>query len=230
MQIALLSDIHANPDALTPVLQSVHDLGIKEIILSGDLVGYYYGSSEVMNLLNAFKVYFCQGNHEVMLGQSMDSKVLENKIKETYGSSLVIAQSQLTEIQLNYLLKASHPLRVNIGNRKILVSHGSPWNINEYIYPNCDSATKNRFLDYPETIFILGNTHYQMKLHVEDKLIINPGSVGQSRARFGYAEWATLDLSSLETKFYSTKYPTSRLIQQCQSIDPDCSLLLKHLQ
>jgi predicted phosphodiesterase len=230
MQIALLSDIHSNPDALLPVVKSINQFGIREIIVCGDLVGYYYGSSEVMKLLEGFRVYFCKGNHEIMLAQSISSKDSKYEIKKTYGSSLIMAQSQLTETQLEFLLSAEHPLRVNMGDRSLLVSHGSPWNINEYIYPDCDITTINRFLEYSETIFVLGNTHHQMKLQIGDKLIINPGSVGQSRTNFGYAEWATLDLSTLETKFYATKYKTRRLVKQCKSIDPECSLLLKHLQ
>lgn len=230
MRVALLSDIHANQDALMPVLESIKELGLKEIIISGDLVGYYYGTSEVLKLLSSFTVYFCKGNHEDMLAKSMSSNLFEKEVKATYGSSLIIARSKLSGYELEYLVTAPHPLHLNIGNRSLLVSHGSPWNINEYIYPDADLSKIDMFLEYPEDIFILGNTHYPMKIQIKNKLIINPGSVGQSRTNFGYADWATLDLSSLETKFYSTKYSTTRLIQECESIDPQCNLLVKHLK
>jgi putative phosphoesterase len=230
MRVALLSDIHANQDALIPVLKSIEVMGLNEIIISGDLVGYYYGTSEVLKLLSSFKVYFCKGNHENLLHKSISSNLSQKEIKATYGSSLILAQSQLTGPDLEYLMGAPHPLRLKIGDRSMLISHGSPWNIDEYIYPDADLSIFDRFLQYQEEIFILGNTHYPMKIQIKDKLIINPGSVGQSRINFGYADWATLDLSSLETKFYSTKYSTTRLIQECESIDPQCTLLVRHLK
>jgi putative phosphoesterase len=230
MRVALLSDIHANQDALMPVLESIKELGLNEIIISGDLVGYYYGTPEVLKLLSTFTVYFCKGNHENMLAKSISSNSFEEEVKSTYGSSLIIAQAKLSDSQLEYLIGAPHPLHLNIGNRSLLVSHGSPWNIDEYIYPDADLSIIDRFLKYPEDIFILGNTHYPMRIQIESKLIINPGSVGQSRANFGYADWATLDLSNLESKFYSTKYSTTRLIQECESIDPQCNLLVRHLK
>jgi putative phosphoesterase len=230
MRVALLSDIHANRDALMPVLDTVNELGLKDLIVSGDLVGYYYGTSEVLELLSYYNVYFCRGNHENMLAKLMSSEIFDKEIRASYGSSLIMARSELTDTQLKFLVEATHPLRLEIGGRSLLVSHGSPWNIDDYIYPDSNFLTINRFLGYEEDVFILGNTHHQMKIQIKDKLIVNPGSVGQSRVKFGYAEWATLDLSSLETKFYSTKYSTTRLIQECKSIDPECSLLVRHLK
>lgn len=230
MRVALLSDIHANQDALRPVLKSIEQMGLDEIIISGDLVGYYYGICEVLDLLSSFKVHFCKGNHENMLYKLMGSTVSQEQIKATYGSSLVMAASQLSRSDLDYLIGAPHPLNLKFGYKSVLISHGSPWNIDEYIYPDADFTTFDKFLQYQQDIFILGNTHYPMKRQIEDKLIINPGSVGQSRVKVGYADWATLDLSNLETKFYSTKYSTSRLIKECQRIDPQCTLLIRHLK
>ena len=38
--IAIVSDIHANLEALTAVLEDIESKGIKDIICAGDIVGY----------------------------------------------------------------------------------------------------------------------------------------------------------------------------------------------
>jgi predicted phosphodiesterase len=229
MRVALLSDIHANKAALIPVLQDITKLNIKHLIISGDLVGYYYDIKEVLDMLNSFTLFFCKGNHEVMLENLINNKISRSELKLKYGSSLFMAESELNSSQINFLTKSDHPLEINLDGKAILVSHGAPWDINQYIYRTNIQGFYNKFDSYNHQIFVIGNTHYQMELQYGQKLIINPGSVGQSRKNFGYAEWAMLDLESMQTEFFSIKYSTKKLIDQCRKIDPDCQLLTKHL-
>ena len=229
MRVALLSDIHANKAALIPVLKEIRNLRIQNIIIAGDLIGYYYDIKEVLDMLESFTIFFCKGNHEVMFEDIINYKIDKSELISKYGSSLIFAKSELDAAQINFLTKSSHPLEVSLEGVNILVSHGAPWDINEYIYRhNMDNFYK-KFDSYKHQIFVLGNTHHQMKIEIEKKLIINPGSVGQSRKNFGYADWATLDLQTMYTEFYSTRYSTKKLIDQCRMIDPGCPLLIKHL-
>ena len=229
MLVALLSDIHGNDLALYPVLQKIKKMKIDNIIISGDLVGYYYNIIKVLKMLSDFQIYFCRGNHEEMFLKLIKEEVDLEFLTSTYGSSLIKAKSDLSESQIDFLTSAIHPLEINLGGRSILVSHGAPWNINEYIYPDNFEKYEDRFQAFGQEIFILGNTHYQMGIKHSNKIYINPGSVGQSRKNFGSADWAVIDLSNFSTQFFSTKYPTEDLISQCKHFDPNCHLLTKHL-
>lgn len=229
MRVALLSDIHANKAALNPVLKNIVKLRIQHLIISGDLVGYYYDIKEVLEMLNPFTLFFCKGNHEVMLENLINNKVDKTELKAKYGSSLLLAESELNSAQISFLTESDHPLEITLEGKKILVSHGAPWDINAYLYINDIEDYDKKFDSYNHQIFIIGNTHRQMKYQIEQKIIINPGSVGQSRKNFGYAEWAVLDLETMHTEFFSTKYSTKKLIDQCRKNDPNCPLLTKHL-
>lgn len=229
MRIAILSDIHANKAALIPVLHDVTKLNIQHLIISGDLVGYYYDIKEVLDMLNPFTLFFCKGNHEVMFENLVNFKIDRRELRSKYGSSLFMAESELNSDQIDFLTKSDHPLEVTLEGKNILVSHGAPWDINEYIYGNTIKDSYKKFDSYSHQIFVIGNTHHQMEFQFGQKLIINPGSVGQSRKNYGYAEWAMLDLETMQTEFFSTEYSTKKLIDQCRKIDPDCQLLTKHL-
>jgi putative phosphoesterase len=229
MRIALLSDIHSNKAALKPVLQEISELRIQNIIISGDLLGYYYDIIEVLNMLDPFTIFFCKGNHELMFENLINFKIDKIELKSKYGSSLLRAENELNSDQINFLTNSDHPLELTLEGKRILVSHGAPWDINEYIYQDNFALLYKKFISYNYQIFILGNTHHQMKIEIDKKIFINPGSVGQSRKNFGYAEWATLDLENMKIDFFSTRYPTEELIEQCKTIDPSCFLLTRHL-
>ena len=63
----------------------------------------------------------------------------------------------------------------------------------------------------------------------KDKLIINPGSIGQSRTDPGMAQWAELDTENLDLTFRSVPYDTSRILKSCERYDPENLSLQKAL-
>jgi predicted phosphodiesterase len=122
-----------------------------------------------------------------------------------------------------------HPLPIELDERRILISHGSPWDINEYLYPNVDLKVWDRFDEYDFEVFVVGHTHHQMIKRIGNKVVINPGSVGQSRSTKGSADWALLSLADLSVTFHSTPYNSRPLLEQCQKLDPGLQLLSRHL-
>lgn len=229
MKLAILSDIHGNQYALNKVLSEIKLQNIDTLIVAGDTVGYYYGVKDVLNMLADFKVFFTKGNHEIMLEQLKHNPEIELELKNKYGSSLQRALDSLSENEVDQLLNVEHPKSIAIENLKILISHGSPWDINQYLYPDSNKSVWDNFLRYKEDIFIVGHTHYQHIEKVGDKIIINPGSVGQNRKKSGLADWAVFETESLSVTYYSTPYSIEKLINECESIDPDITLLTKQL-
>lgn len=228
MKVGLLADIHANSDALSAVVSELNRLGVSTVIVAGDSVGYYYNILEVRQLLVEFKVFEILGNHEELL-LTLDSEDFKT-YEANYGSGLRRNSSDLAKIKNSYINQLKHPLFLTIENCRILVSHGAPWSIDEYLHPNSDEKVWERFKKYDAEFFILGHTHHQMIKRLGSKLIVNPGSVGQSRNYLATADWATLDLSDNAVTFYSTRYETTNLLKQCQEFDPNLRVLTKHLR
>jgi putative phosphoesterase len=225
MRIALLSDIHGNIDALDVCLNSVRGSGCTEILIAGDMVGYYYDVESVMSLLSKYSYEFVIGNHEIMLRELMENPSLSQSIRTMYGSALDIALTKLSSSQLEFLCNAPAVTSLTLGDRRFNLSHGSPWSVDEYLYPDSKNEIWDKFLGYQDDVFIIGNTHHQMLKRIKGKLIINPGSVGQSRTDRSHAQWAEIETSTLEITFKSIPYDSSRLFRKCQKIDYGLNIL-----
>ena len=88
----------------------------------------------------------------------------------------------------------------------------------------------NRFLSFNQEVFIIGNTHHQLLKRFHRKLIINPGSVGQSRTDTSMAQWAEFDTLTRAVTFKSVKYDSAPLLIKCLKFDPNLTLLRKSLE
>jgi|688.fasta_scaffold47419_4 predicted phosphodiesterase len=226
MRLGLLSDIHGNAGALDVALRnSKCDL----YLVCGDIVGYYYETKEVLALLSKVRFSFVRGNHEVMLQNLRQNPNLNDSIVKVYGTSLLQALQLLDSKELDFLCHSKDTDTLKIGKTEISFSHGSPWKIDEYIYPDSEKTIWPKFLSYGEQIFVIGNTHHQMIKRFKDKLIINPGSIGQSRTDPGMAQWAELDTENLDLTFKSVPYDTSRILKSCEKYDPENLSLQKAL-
>lgn len=227
MKVGIVSDIHANSDALSEVAAELKALGIETLLVAGDTVGYYYNINLVREILSQFEIYEVRGNHEDQILSEDESKWRE--YEEKYGSGLRRNRLDLEQAGLNYIRTLQHPISMKILNRKFTIAHGSPRNINEYLYQNSDEATWGEILEIDTDILVLGHTHHQMIKKFNGKLIINPGSVGQNRSAKSIADWAILDLISMSVEFKSTRYRSEPLIAQCEKFDPGLEILTRHL-
>ena len=227
MKIGLLADIHANSDALAVVVGQLKSLGIESVIVAGDTVGYYYNIILVRELLSQFSLIEVRGNHEdqILNENEHDWREYESR----YGSGLRRNKEALKLNGLNYINNLNHPLTFNLLGRKITIAHGSPWNVNQYLYPDSDKLVWQKIFSTDSDVVVLGHTHHQMLRKFNGRLIINPGSVGQNRSAKSVADWAILDLTSLSVEFRSTPYSSESLLAQCEEFDPGLDVLTRHL-
>src|SRR5215471_7515284 len=64
MKLAIISDIHANMEALRATLQHVSAQTVERIVCLGDIVGYNANPAECISLLRASDVLCIAGNHD----------------------------------------------------------------------------------------------------------------------------------------------------------------------
>ncbi len=67
MLLAIISDIHANVDALRAVLTDIREHGAERVLCLGDLVGYNSFPRETLALLREHDVKSVHGNHDLMV-------------------------------------------------------------------------------------------------------------------------------------------------------------------
>jgi putative phosphoesterase len=214
MKLGLLGDIHGNSCALRAVLSAAETRGVEKLLVTGDLVGYYFHPAEVLAVLAEWEVFAVRGNHEDMLAKARTDSAFLSSVEEKYGSGLRCAMEQLQESELDELCGLPYSLELNIDGCKILLCHGSPWDPDQYIYPNSEPALMERFVERKDDVIVLGHTHYPMRREIGKTLIVNPGSVGQPRNRKPGAQWALLDTVNRTVEFFNEAYDSAPLVEE----------------
>ena len=168
--LAVISDIHGNYPALKSVLRRIDELGIKDIICLGDVVGYYCQINECIDELRSRGIYTLLGNHDYYMisGTCCNSKTVKMCID--YQKTIIRED--------NYeWLKTLMP---SYDTEVVSFRHGG-WKdaveerIKDFDFSVVESCT--------QSFFFSGHTHIQgiQKNETSGKIYCNPGSVGQPR-------------------------------------------------
>lgn len=220
MRLGLLGDVHGNDIALEAVLRAARDLGTDGLLVTGDLVGYYFAPGRVLELLSAWQTWTVRGNHEDMLIRARSDLDALTEIEGKYGCGLRHALSALSGDELDRLCNLPHPLDLELGGRRVLLCHGAPWDNDCYVYPDASPDVLERCAAGGHDLVVLGHTHYAMVHRVGATTIVNPGSVGQPRDRRPGAAWALYDTSSGEVTLRREPYAVERVVALASERDP----------
>jgi putative phosphoesterase len=190
MRIALFSDIHANLPALDACLKSIEQQKPDAIYCLGDLVGYNIWPNEVIDEIRRRGIPTIAGNYDQGVGLSSDDCGCAyktdtdrdmGKISISYTNSIVRTE------QRRYLrtLPAHIRIEFQLNNDKLnlLLVHGSPRKINEYLFEDRDEKSLLRIMKEADAdIMCFGHTHkpYHRVLPSTPDAI-NIGSVGKPK-------------------------------------------------
>jgi predicted phosphodiesterase len=198
----ILSDIHANLEALEAVLADAQGR-YDRILCLGDLVGYGADPNAVVEWARSNAAAIVRGNHD---------KDCSNRDSLEHYRPLAVASALWTRVQLSrenreYLQALPRgPLRY--GDFDLV--HGSPLDEDEYLLSSSDADQARDNLAAQATFF--GHTHIQggflvarrgvrpiapaqtLELEPDHLYLLNPGSVGQPRdgdARAAYVLYSS---------------------------------------
>jgi putative phosphoesterase len=230
VRLALLGDIHGNAAALRAVLESASAERIDALLVTGDLVGYYFDAQGVLDSLAPWRKYMVRGNHEDMLAAARADRGALRSIERKYGGGVRVALETLSGEALEALCSLPHPLEIDADGTRILLCHGAPWDNDAYVYPDADETLLARCAVHGYEFVILGHTHYPMVRRVKDITIVNPGSVGQPRNREPGAHWALLDTGTGETTLRCESYDIASVAAEARRRQPELPYLAEVLE
>lgn len=230
MIVGLLGDVHGNDLALEAVLHSAKQRGVEKLLITGDLVGYYFAPQRVLELLGGWDVAIVRGNHEDMLQSARIDPSLMAAYEKQYGSGLRMAMQVLSSDQLDFLASLPRTCELVLDARRILLCHGSPWDTDQYVYPDASKSLLSKCALPGFDFIVMGHTHYPAVKQIGDTILINPGSVGQPRNRKPGAQWALIDTRSGEMDLRSEKYKRAGLIADARKRHPEIPYLAKVLE
>ena len=212
MRLGLLSDIHGNYPALEAALAGLHNHNVEKILIAGDIVGYYPYFNEVIDLLKKTDCLAIKGNHESYFFGDLE-------ISESQWQNYMLDQveRELSSSNREWLLQLKTEEHLLIDGLQIDLYHGSPWRIDEYVYP--DHQSFDRFTDLDSSTIIMGHTHIPMIKELENKVLINPGACGQPRDYIPGACYGVLETGNGSVTLYRADYDIPGLMDDLRTRD-----------
>ncbi len=168
MRIALFSDVHANLPALEACLKSIdRPKSQMPVYCLGDLVGYNIWPNEVIDEIRKRGIPTIAGNYDFGIGRTSDDcgcAYKEEHEKEMGKVSISFTNSIVKEEERKYLrtLPAHIKVEFQLNNDRLnlLLVHGSPRRINEYLFEDRDEKSLLRIMDQSDAdIMCFGHTH-----------------------------------------------------------------------
>jgi putative phosphoesterase len=225
LKVGVLADIHGNSRALREVLLEARAARVEQLLILGDLVGYYYQAKEVLEELQGWSLTAVQGNHERLLAQALTVQDTPRTYHQKYGSALSVALKTLSAVQIAWLTSLPDSATISIDGVVLELCHGSPRDRDEYVYPDADSDVIDACLLPDRDFVLMGHTHYPMVVPRLGICLLNPGSVGQARDVGGFASWCLLDTDTRALRFYRTAYDAQSLRDEVRAMDPHLPML-----
>ncbi len=236
MKIALFSDIHANLPALEACLADIDQRKPDQIFCLGDLVGYNIWPNEVIQTIRKRGIPTIAGNYDFGIGGSSDDCGCAYKTEEEKANgaqSIAFTNQIVGPAERQYLRQLPKHIRLELEMQapeivQLLLVHGSPRKINEYLFEDRDEKSLLRIMeDAHADILCFGHTHkpYHRVLNSGTdeaphyRHAINIGSVGKPkdgdpRGTYAILEWderCTLqDPSSVRVQFIRFEYDVEK--------------------
>jgi len=208
MRILILADIHGNWPALRTIREP-HDL----CVFLGDLVDYALNPGPCVDWVRQYCQIAVRGNHDHAAAQRAQTNG-RSGFKYLSGLTRQITWEKLNREQLRFLGTLPTMRWATLDHRRLLFVHATPTDpLDEYVYDDPE-AWARRLERVEADVICVGHTHIPFVLPVGNKLVINPGSVGQPRdgdPRLSYAIWqdGRVEIKRLE-------YPVEEVIAEIQ--------------
>ena len=199
MRTAIISDIHGNLESLTVVLGAIKQQNCDRIICLGDILGYGPDPVHCVDLIAEHCEWSLLGNHDYgALYEPMNFNVAAEQAAYWTRAQFEKEEDEEAKVRrweflgrLKVRVGLAFPLRARVTRRPI----------NEYIFPEdaINSLKTQQVFERVEMYCLVKYTHVPgvftdepdfyppedvesvYKLNGTDRLIINPGSVGQPR-------------------------------------------------
>ncbi len=211
MRYAIISDVHANLEALNAVLEKTEEEKVDGVLFLGDSVGYGPSPNECTEILKDKAQAIIAGNHDRAVAGMCDIRYFN-----PYAAAAIKWTRDIFSSENMDFLKAL-PLTQVLTHDSIFLVHGTPreprkWH---YLFNEYDAA--GNFPFFREKICLAGHSHVPViieRLHggrmnvfysrtdirEESRYIINAGSVGQPRDGNPDAAYVLLSDNTVEIK------------------------------
>ena len=218
MRIAIVSDVHANLEALVEVEAAIGRLGVDRVMCLGDVVGYGASPNACCERIRDLASITLLGNHDAAVSGRMDYAFYYDAARH----ALDWTAQHLDPDHLTWLRSLPYTHRVD----DIAFSHGSPILPGEYEYVFAVEQARDLLPHYARLapVTFIGHSHLckafslergadvndvfapGFELDPELKYIVSVGSVGQPRDYDNRACFVTYDTEARAVEYHRVPY------------------------
>ena len=227
MRLGILSDIHANYEALSAVVEAYRHESIDEYYCLGDTVGYGGSPNECSDVVRDLVRATILGNHDAAVAGRMDYSYYY----EAARHALDLHAQVLTPGNMAWLKGLPYQLRLE--DHGVLLCHGSPVRLEEFEYIFAPEQARECLPIYGElgALTVIGHSHLckvfaltphsveelppvDFELLPDKKYIVSVGSVGQPRDYDNRASYTVYDSDKKRFEFKRVEYDIETAAQK----------------
>ena len=211
MKLLIISDIHANLEALEAGLAQPHD----ELWVLGDLVNYGPNPSEVVDRIRGSASLVVQGNHDYAVGAGSDPQC-SAAFREMARAMQNYTEGVLNAAQKAFLRSLPRTATRTVDGCRFFLCHATPAEP-LFQYRSAEPAQWAADVAGIEADIVLaGHTHLPFAMGVGKRQIVNPGSVGQPKHGSPVACYALWENGRVSLR--SCRYPVEDTIGKIDSL------------
>lgn len=222
-RIACLGGIYSNYLALEAALSDIQSQDVDAVFCLGDLGAFGPYPDRVFPLLEHHKVQCIQGNYDDSIGnQRDDCQCGYTDPRDNYFAQISYEYTlqNTSDKHRLYLQNLPPQIRLELGHYRVLLCHGSPRKVNEFLW---ESTTSTHFLSSLCRDFkadVIATTHTGIKWHrrlPHDQHLVNVGAVGRPENDGQNHVWYTIlecKNKQLAVEFVPVYYDFRRLAEE----------------
>lgn len=225
-EITIFGDIHGNLPAFTAVFADMESRGLDNLYCLGDLVGYGTSPNEVIAAIRAREIPTIMGNYDLGVGNDSDDCgcAYTNPISEALGKrSIAWTNAHTTAENKAFLRELVDNIPLQLGDLRVVLVHGSPRKVNEYLFADRPESSLVRLLDMVAAdVLVCGHTHLPYhRILADGRHVINAGSVGKPKDGDPRACYLVLSAQGrdLNVQFIRVPYDVEAAAQAIEASD-----------
>jgi predicted phosphodiesterase len=197
MRICIISDLHANIEALS-ALPADYD----ELWVLGDLVNYGPDPGPTIEFVRSRAAIAIRGNHDNAIGFGVDYRcsVRFRAMADAVGH---YTSSVLSQTDKQFLRELPTCACRDVDGRIFFLCHATPSDLlYEYRTPESPLWAREEESSAGADVILAGHTHLPFVRTFGSRIVGNPGSLGQSKAGDARARYAIWRDDHIELKSY----------------------------
>lgn len=210
MKIVIITDLHGNSEALR-CLPEAYD----ELWVLGDLVNYGPDPAVVVDFVKGKSAVTVRGNHDHSIGFDVDPRC-GGRFQKMAETTRQYTASVLNRGQKEFLRELPLHVELQRQDKSFYLCHAKP---SDPLYGYCpeDSDDWIREVDNIRAdVLLVGHTHTPFIRRIGNRMVVNPGSLGQPKTGKPEACYAVWQDGTFELKSFS--YPVDETVRKLQAL------------